>query len=384
MEKSRRRWAALTVAAVAAGLLSPVAGTAANAGAPLRLSPPTGRHPVGATELHLTDTSRPDPWVPERTARELMVTLWYPTDARRGATTEYLSAEESRLLIEGKRLTGVPLDIFSTVKTYARVDAPAAGAPGSLGLIVLSPGWTQPIATLTGLAEDLASHGYVVAGIDHTYETYAITFPDGRIAGCAACALDDDRSFFGKLYQSRAADVSFVIDRLTGPKPAWRGSRLIDAARIGMSGHSAGSASTIAAMVADPRIDAGINVDGATDTGGASMIPASGFTRPFLWLGNPEHVPGGRDKSWDADWARMTGWKRWLTVAGTDHASFTDLGIFADQLGIDIGATTPGIRATEITRRYHRAMFDRHLRHRHQPLLDGASRRYPEVTVAAR
>jgi hypothetical protein len=71
-------------------------------------------------------------------------------------------------------------------------------------------------------------------------------------------------------------------------------------------------------------------------------------------------------------------------VAGTDHASFTDLGIFADQLGVDIGATTPGVRATAITRRYVRAMFDQHLRHRYQPLLDRRSARYPEVTVEAR
>jgi hypothetical protein len=80
----------------------------------------------------------------------------------------------------------------------------------------------------------------------------------------------------------------------------------------------------------------------------------------------------------------MTGWKRWLVVAGTQHASFTDMALFADQLGIDFGATTTGTRSTEITRRYNLAMFDLHLRHRPQPLLDGPSPGYPEVTIAAR
>ncbi|MFC4070006.1 poly(ethylene terephthalate) hydrolase family protein, partial [Actinoplanes subglobosus] len=264
----------LTVCALAAGMLTPVVtGTAAQAAEPLQLSAPTGRHPVGATELYLKDTSRPDPWVPGQTARELMVTLWYPTDTRRGTRTEYLSAEESRLLIEGKHLEGVPPDIFSTVGTHAVVDAKPAGRARSLPLIVLSPGWTQPIATLTGLAEDLASHGYVVAGINHTYETYAITFPDGRITGCAACALDNDRTFFGRLYRSRAADVSFVLDELTGRHPAWRGGRLIDASRIGVAGHSAGGAAALAALMTDPRIDAGIDVDGTTDSGGDPVVP---------------------------------------------------------------------------------------------------------------
>jgi hypothetical protein len=136
--------------------------------------------------------------------------------------------------------------------------------------------------------------------------------------------------------------------------------------------------------VRDPRIDAGIDMDGSTNTGGKSMIPATGFSRPFLLFGSPQQAPGGPNPWWDNDFARMTGWKRWLTVAGVDHSSFSDLGLFADQLGIDIGATTSGVRATEITRRYNRAMFDQHLRHRPQPLLTVASPRYPEVTVSAR
>jgi dienelactone hydrolase len=378
----RRR---LVLAGAVAALLAPAATvTAAYAGEPLHLVAPTGRHAVGATDLYLKDTSRPDPWVPEQTARELMVTVWYPTGARRGAVTPYMSAEESRLLVEGKHNTEIPPEIFSTVRTSAFADAPPAGRPHSLPLIVLSPGYTMPRATLSALAEDLASHGYVVAGIDHTHETYAVTFPDGRVAGCAACGQDDDRTFFGKLYRSRAADVSFVLDRLTGPHSAWRGGNLIDASRIGMSGHSAGGASAIAAMVRDPRIDAGINMDGTTDTGGESLIPPGGLARPFLLFGSTGLAPGGEDPWWDGDWSRMTGWKRWLTVAGMDHSSFTDLGLFADQLGIDIGATTPGLRATGITRRYNLAMFDQHLRHRPQPLLTAASPCYPEVVVAAR
>ncbi len=52
--------------------------------------------------------------------------------------------------------------------------------------MVLSPGFTNSRSTLTALAEDLASHGYVVAGIDHTYESFATAFPDGRVTTCLA------------------------------------------------------------------------------------------------------------------------------------------------------------------------------------------------------
>lgn len=372
---------AVAAVVVAAGLLVPATDPATAAGDTLHLARPTGGQAVGSTALYLRDTSRPDPWVPGRNARELMVTVWYPTDARGGRRASYMTPEESRLYLEGKRKTDLPPDILSTVRTYAYTDAKPAGRAHSLPLVVLSPGYTQPRSSLSGLAEDLASHGYVVVGIDHTYETYAVTFPGGRIATCATCDLDENDAFFRKLYGVRAADASFVLDRLTGPNPAWRGSRLIDATRIGMSGHSAGGASAIAAMLADPRIDAGINMDGTT----RSIIQAGTLSRPFMLLGTPgAHSPGGQDPSWDDDWSRMTGWKRWITVAGTAHASFTDLSLLADQLGIDIGATTSGTRATEITRRLHQAMFDHHLRHHPAPLLNHPTPTHPEITIAAR
>ena len=73
------------------------------------------------------------------------------------------------------------------------------------------------------------------------------------------------------------------------------------------------------------------------------------------------------------------GWKRWLLVAGAIHASFTDLALLADQVGIDIGAALSGARSLDITRAYVRAFFDQHLRSESQALLDQPSPRYPEV-----
>jgi predicted dienelactone hydrolase len=344
----------------------------------LHLPEPTGSNRVGTTAVYLKDTSRLDPWVSGKN-RELMVTLWYPTRSAGGARAPYMTAKESELALEhAEEAAGVRPDILSTVRTNAYVDARPAGRPHSLPLVVLSPGYTQPRSTLSGLAEDLASHGYVVAAIDHTYETYAVTFPDGRIAPCVACEADDvdDRSeFYRKLHQGRAADVSFVLDQLTARTAKWPGSALIDSSRIGMSGHSAGGASAIVAMLNDPRIDAGIDMDGTT------YVPASGLSRPVMFLGAPHHAPGGEDTSWDRDWKLLSGWKRWLVVAGTQHPSFTDVAVLSDQLGIDFGATATGTRSMEITRRYNRAMFDLHLRHRPQPLLRGPSLHYPEVAV---
>ena len=118
----------------------------------------------------------------------------------------------------------------------------------------------------------------------------------------------------------------------------------------------------------------------------AAPIPDHGLSRPFLFLGKQSnYTPGneGAVTTWERDWKLLTGWKRWLLVAGAIHASFTDLGLLADQIGIDIGAALPGARSLDITRAYVRAFFDQHLRGEPQALLDQPSPRYPEVTFCS-
>ncbi|GLX04714.1 alpha/beta hydrolase [Microbispora sp. NBRC 16548] len=339
------------------------------------LPAPTGPHPVGATTLYLKDTSRPDPWVPEVRARELMTTLWYPAQAGEGRRASYMTAKESELTLKGKKVTGVPYDVLSRTRTNALKDAKPAGREGGLPLVVLSPGFTLPRSTLTALAEELASRGYVVAGVDHTYENYATTFPDGRVAECVACDSDTDPGFGAKVAGVRAADVSFVLDQLTGPDAKWEGSSLIDPSEIAMAGQSIGGAGAVAAMLKDSRVRAGIDMDGTT----YARIAKSGLSRPFLFMGSAGHQPAGRDNSWDRDWKLLTGWKRWLVLPGADHQSFTDVPLLAGALGIAVPGDLSAARSTEITRTYVRAFLDRHLRHQPQPLLDEPSPRYPEV-----
>jgi dienelactone hydrolase len=357
------------------------------------LPEPTGPYPAGTTSVWLTDASRPDPWVSGVNARELMVSLWYPAVASDGPRARYMTPTESELQLTSRDITAIPMDTLSTVETNAISDATPAGRQRSLPLVVLSPGFTNSRSTLTALSEDLASHGYVVAGIDHTYESHATAFPDGRVTTCLAReARRRGTGFQEKVAAGRAADVRFVLDELTGAHPAWPGAGLIDPSRIAMAGHSAGGAAAIAAMLADSRILAGIDMDGST----AAMIPDEGLARPFLFLGKQSnYTPGGggavttlRDwkrlrgavTTWERDWELLTGWKRWLVVAGAVHASFTDLALLADQAGIAIGAGLSGARSLDITRAYVRAFFDQHLCGRSQALLDQASPRYPEVT----
>ncbi|AXB44984.1 alpha/beta hydrolase family protein [Amycolatopsis albispora] len=338
-----------------------------------RLPKTTGALPVGKTVMHLVDWSRPDTWVPSAGSRELMVSVFHPTFVPHGRRAQYMTPLESELLLKDGEITSLPYDLFSRTKMNSVADA---SPMGRWPLVVLSPGFTKPRATLSGLAEDLASHGFVVAVVDHTYENVATTFPDGRVTECVACEItrtpETADAFWKKLADGRAADVSFVIDSLLAD---W--GRFVDGSRIAMAGHSVGGASSVHAMMADSRIKAGINIDGMNST------PLTGeLTRPFLFLGREsQYAPGTGEQSgtWERDWASMTGWKRWLVVRGPEHASFTDVGLLAEQAGLDVGAELSAERTSVITRRYVRAFFDEHLRGIPQGLLAAPSSRYPEV-----
>jgi poly(3-hydroxybutyrate) depolymerase len=169
-----------------------------------------------------------------------------------------------------------------------------------------------------------------------------------------------------------------VLDQLTGPHPKWRGSSLIDPKRIGMTGHSAGGAITIQAMLADPRIRAGADIDGSIHV----LIPDTTLSRPFMFMGSMDsYVPGapGPYDDWATDWKQLTGWKRWIMVSGTAHSSFTDIGVLAGELGVDNGASIDGIRALAVTRAYIKAFFDQNLSCDPQPLMAAPSPAYPEV-----
>ncbi|MFF2045407.1 alpha/beta hydrolase family protein [Kitasatospora sp. NPDC058170] len=361
-----------TVAATAPATATPPVPTGVHA----ELPRPKGPYAVGREILHLVDQDRIDPWVPSAGPRQLMLSMYYPAKAGTGGPAPYMTPEAARLMLDGK-LPGntIPTTAVTATRTWAESDA--RPAHGRFPLVMLSPGLTMPRTELTSLAEDLASRGYVVALVDHTYENTGTTFPDGRTLTCAICGRIPEGGPEA-VSTSRAKDVSFVIDRLTAhPHPAWRYARMIDDDRIGMAGHSLGGAAAVPALLTDDRILAGVNLDGTMDL----RVPATGLNgKPFMMLGHPLD-DGPEDPTWTESWPNLDGWKRWLTVAGSNHGSFTDIPVLAEKLGVPSppGTTVSAQRGVELTRSYVAAFFDLHLKGIDQPILDGPTPDNPEV-----
>jgi dienelactone hydrolase len=381
--------------ALAVGMAAAVAAAdpAAASAAPLQVTFPasTGPHAVGTVSLHLVQAGRPDPWVPGQT-RELMVSLWYPAhDVDPYPVAPYMPAGAWASLEHNR---GIPAGSVAVPRTAGHDGAPADRRPGGLPVVLYSPPSTGDRSVNTALVQDLASHGYLVVTVDHTYSDDEVEFPDGRVAQRVLPADQTDQQLADEVVQ-RDKDVRFVLDALTAidhganpdadHHPLPDGLRCgLDLSEVGMFGHSLGGATTAATMLDDPRITAGIDLDGSL----YGPVVTAGLDRPVMLLAHQDKTRD-TDPSWGPFWNASTGWKRDFQLLGSQHFSYSDaeviypqtaavMGLTPAQLAGIVGTIDPA-RAITVESTYVDAFFDLHLRHHPEPLLDGPSARFPEM-----
>lgn len=403
---------AAMLSAVAALALSAVPARAAGAGprtvGPVRLTlpVPSGPYPVGTVALRLVDTSRADPWVAARPYRELMVGIRYPARTVGGypAAPQMLPGAAAGFAALNN-FTDVPSDRvdWSATRTHAHEGAPADREGGPFPVVCYSPGAGDPRSLGTTLCDDLASRGYVVVTVDHTYDASAVQFPGGRVehsvlpAEFAKASPDRRRitALLRKTMAVRVADTRFLLDTLPGALPQVL-CGVPDFGHIGAFGHSAGGFTALQAMHDDQRIAAAANLDGVlayvqddSTPGNLSTVAADGLDRPFLLIGKDGNDLG-TVPSWEALWRNSRGPRRGLCLRGAEHATYTDAEAMIPQiarwLGLprktvveNIGTIAPR-HAITAQRAYVAAFFDRWLRGRDGGgLLDGPSGCHPEA-----
>ena len=353
------------------------------------LPEPSGPAAVGTASLLLHDASRPGP---EEAGRALLVRLWYPAlPSDRQPAPYFLDARQAELNLRTSPLP-LPADLFERTHGFARAHvAPAAAEPRPA--VILSTGWSAPVEMYGALAEDLASHGYLVLGVNHPNGAGAVVYPDGSEPGLdpARVSPDEDNNL------DWALDVELVADWLVQtPSPeAARASvdvadraavraalAQLDPARIAALGHSFGGSAAVRADAESGAIGASANLDGAFVGDAASY----GAQARALVLLSPEHP--AFDSSIDDFFSTAGADCRALTIADTGHANFGDTGwLYSNVLaeypdltaeGYQLGPI-PQVRAHAIITTYLRAFFDDALDGVASPLLEGPSAAFPEV-----
>lgn len=142
------------------------------------LPDPTGPYKVGTHLFDLVDTDRNETLSPNDTGhRRIAVRVFYPAPTE--AFGEFLPVLDPEVAKMFSKYYPIPSIEGSSRVSNSIIDTKAAG-DGPFPVIIFSHGGfsfnTQNLSTM----EELASNGYVVFAISHTYEAAATIFPGGE------------------------------------------------------------------------------------------------------------------------------------------------------------------------------------------------------------
>ena len=340
----------------------------------LRTPIPTGPSRVGTRTMTMVDASRSDPYLANGERRELPVRFWYPAAQSKTCTpAPYTSPAVWNYLAHLLNVTP------PQVKTNSCQDAPIA--PGSHPVVVFTHGYTGTFTDYTFLFEDLASRGYVVASVAHTFESTAVQFPDGRMATSRmgshlASNLQMNEPSTTLAVAVRLSDLKFVMNELHRvnheDKSPFFGT--LDLSRIALAGHSLGGMTALLGVELEPRFRAAVSLDGVAPNSWFGPTP-----KPMMLL------VSGSD-TWDQNnchvWNQLRGPRLAVNLKGSEHLTPSDAIWLTD------GAikTSGGVEKTvAAVRHYVAAFLDVNLNGKAgNELVADPSPDYPEVEVTTR
>jgi dienelactone hydrolase len=291
-----------------------------------------GPHAVGNVAMELADPAG---------TRDLIVELWYPASGdATGAGQELVDfmlddADAASLAA----LVDAASDACVRKQTSSADAPPLADIPGPLPTVVFSHCHGCARFSSFSLAERLASHGFLVAAVDHAGSTVFDALAD-MLPPLDIETLD-----------LRRDDVVRVIDELLDPAAMNLPVELVglaDAERLGVFGHSFGSMTTGKVLQDDPRPRAGVGIAAPWENPVLPGITMAAISEPVMLIVAVEDNSitefgnmAIRQNYLDAN---APAWK--LELADTGHFAFSDLAGLNEYFAAGCG---PGVRQTDQT-----------------------------------
>jgi dienelactone hydrolase len=213
-------------------------------------------------------------------------------------------------------------------------DAPPAGLAAPLIIYSHFSGGGRRAASF--LATHLASHGYIVAALDHS----ELVAPELSRPADGGETPDQLNGRIQAIIGSRVPDLRFLLDHLLGGGAAALG---LSVTRVGLAGHSFGGWTVLATAAGEPRVHAVV----AMAPGGSSrprpgILPLQldfGWDRdlPVLYLAAEEDVATPLDGI-TGIYARTPAPRQLFVLRQADHQHFAD----------NVEASHEALRATEL------------------------------------
>jgi dienelactone hydrolase len=307
--------------------------------------------------------------------------IWYPADPAGGTVAPYSLPDD-----EVFRYAFVGIDRLMKTRSHAFTGVKVFGGRNRYPVIIFSHGLGRVSAHYSTFLENLASHGYIVVGVDSPFFSSALKMPDGRIIQNKSQRYQR-RGAREEEAVTQAQDLVFVLNELeridkTDPHIGFAGR--LDLRHVGVFGHSRGGFTAPHACLLDSRFRACLNLDGYPLT---PAVMEKGIRQPYMhieeiapWLPPPtdEQLANANQTREEANkqareveqqrektFSKMSSGVYLVTVKGAMHNSFSDMPFISPERYSDIQINAE--RALTITNAYLLAFFDRYVRGRPQP-----------------
>jgi predicted dienelactone hydrolase len=368
----------------------------------IRLPSPTGPYRVGRTSFHRIDISRPEPFTEDPSDhRQVLFQIWYPAEPSGGAVAQYIDPlPDDEIFRNSGIYSFVGFERMMKTRSHAFTGVKISTAKRRYPVIIFSHGLGRVSAHYTAFLENLASHGYVVVGVDSPFFSSVLKMPDGRIIKNES-QRNQRRGAREEEAVTQAHDLIFVLDELERINKTDADIGLVgrfDLGHIGVFGHSRGGFTAPHACLFDSRFRACLNLDGYPLT---PAVMDKGIRQPYMhieeiapWLPPPtdqELADSKKTREQATKEAQAMEQKREVTfgkmssgvylvvVKGAQHNSFSDMQFIAPERYGDTRSNAE--RVLTITNAYILAFFDRYLQGRQQSLLKVSAAMFPEVTL---
>ena len=258
-----------------------------------------------------------------------MLTLFQPANCTQMQQIPYMPPGNAAFHDASFATIGIPNGTFEAFRLQT-CRAPPNNTDFPVLLFSTGAGVSRLLYSI--LCQWVASLGFNVVSVDHTYDALVVEFPAGALIPATNITIPDDLL---KLLALRTADVLSVLKALSNSTTTRQlGIPLFKTKSVGIFGHSFGGATAADAMLVESRLVGGLNMDGSVV--GQSLNKTQ--KKPFTIFSAQYHNQTN-DESWAAFWQQLKGMKLQLQVNGTVHGSYVDYLVLANCIGIN--STSP-------------------------------------------
>ena len=316
---------------------------------------PEGDFSIGSETFHWVDSSRLEWFTDENDndVREIMVQAWYPSENSDSIGTnsymDFMNLRSKTLASAGKIPAFLPSHL-NMISTNTRNDVACSNKLEKYPVLIFSHGITGSRHLHQILFEHLASKGYIVFALDHSFDANLTIFPNGKIADYRSeiTGHPDSVLIREKQINTRAFDVGFIIDQIREIETGMIDSKLsgrLDLDRIALGGHSYGGATAILASHNHEIVKACVVLDGWISPIPDKVI-SEGINVPFLFMGRPSwhdsDYPGNYERLADLI-THSSNEKYDLRINQTLHLDYTDIPLMSPLVKhvMDVGDLKP-------------------------------------------